>query len=218
MGEGGGKRVGDGMAGGRSTAGARLRLVAQAAQRAVPECAGVGLAVVHGHRVVSAATTTDLARALESFQCEAGEGPCLDAIRLLQVFNVDPLSCAVSWPRFGRMAGEKGIRSCLAVPVTVGGRARGAMSLYSHSRDAFVGYEHTGVVLAAEAATALSEASSPARAEGTEDTSPDGGQGAAVSDDVARQARVADGSSDDDIRLRTARRFRRSEDLQHQRR
>ena len=143
---------------------APLRVVVAAAQRTIGECAGAGLVLWHGERPTSACTTTELAASLETLQCTAGEGPGLEAIRQLQVFNVDDATCAACWPRFGRLMGERGVRSCLAVPVTVGGRAAGALSLYSYNRDAFTGHEHAGVSLAAEAARAVTGSSSESAA------------------------------------------------------
>ena len=128
------------------------------AQTSIDGCNSAGVTLLRGGRAIPVVATGDTARELDLVQCRAGHGPCLDAIRQLQVFNVADAALATSWPDFSRAAMAKGVRSSLSVPLTVGGDALGAMNLYGELVDAFTGLEAAAVVFAVEAASTLSGA------------------------------------------------------------
>jgi len=140
-----------------------LRLVAEQAASAVG-CAAAGVTVVRPHGPPLLTGTALLGAQLEEEQWDAGDGPGLDAMGQLQVFNVARLVDAQSWPGFVAHAVSRGVRSCLAVPIVLRGRALGALDLYSVDPDAFDGFEQMGLHFAGEAALTLArvEAGSPA--------------------------------------------------------
>jgi len=133
---------------------AALKRVVARALAAIGACEAAGVTLVRNGRTMSVVSTADIARELDAAQCRADEGPSLDAIRQLQVFNVGEASHAASWPRFREAAAARGIRSSLSVPLTAGGEAFGALNLYSSIPDAFAGCEADAVVFAAQAAQA----------------------------------------------------------------
>lgn len=136
-------------------AGRPLHRIARAAQKRMASCHGVGVVVAENGVMVNVAHTTDAARRLDWIQSEIGNGPGLEAIRQLQVFNVPHLSSAAPWAEFGRVAQGLGVSSGLFVPIIEGGRAFGAMSFYSEDADAFSGQERLGLSFSSEAAKAM---------------------------------------------------------------
>lgn len=135
-----------------------LKRVVALAQAAIAGCDAAAVTLVRSGRAMPVVSTSDLARELDSVQCRTGEGPSLDAIRQLQVFNVSTATDARSWPGYSKEATARGVQSSLSVPLTVGGEAIGALNLYSRSPDAFAGCEAVAVVFGCQAATTVSGA------------------------------------------------------------
>lgn len=133
-----------------------LRLVARQAC-AHARGAAAGITVVQGSDSPLMVATSLLSRQLEDSQWASGQGPGLEAIRQLQVFNVGDLRTTSSWPVFAALATAWGVRSCLAVPIILGGRALGSLDLYARQVGAFDGGEQIGLHFAAEAALAMSQ-------------------------------------------------------------
>jgi GAF domain-containing protein len=132
---------------------------AHAAHGCVEGCDGVSVSVVQAVgslTVAGTVHTSEAARELESVQTTAGEGPALEAIRQLQVFNVPDLSEPGPWPELSRAAEALGVRSAMFVPIVDGGRALGSMSFYSSGTEAFAGWEQQAIDCSAVAARALS--------------------------------------------------------------
>lgn len=135
-----------------------LRRVVALAQAAIEGCDSAAVTLVRSGRAMPVVSTGEIARELDFVQCRSGEGPSLDAIRQLQVFNVATAADAVSWPGFSKEATARGVFSSLSVPLTVGGEAVGALNLYSKRPDAFVGCEAVAVVFGCQAAATVSGA------------------------------------------------------------
>ncbi|MGI8685025.1 MAG: GAF domain-containing protein [Acidimicrobiales bacterium] len=133
-----------------------LRLVAEQAC-STAGCVAAGVTVMRPEGLPLIVGTSLLGAQLEQTQWDAGDGPGLDAIGQLQVFNVTCLATARSWSLFVRHAAAHGVRSCLAVPIILRGRALGVLDLYSTEPAGFDGSERIGLHFAGEAAVALSE-------------------------------------------------------------
>ena len=133
-----------------------LRLVARQAC-AHARGAAAGITVVRAGDAPLMVATSLLSRQLQDSQWAAGQGPGLEAIRQLQVFNVGDLRTTSSWPMFSALATAWGVRSCLAVPIVLRGRALGSLDLYARQIGAFEGVEQIGLHFATEAALALSQ-------------------------------------------------------------
>lgn len=84
--------------------------------------------------------TSAVAYRLDQAQ-RGGGGPCIDAVRFLQIFNVGCISTAPAWHDYRAAAAADGIRSSLSVPMTRGGAAIGRLNLYSENLDGFDGCE-----------------------------------------------------------------------------
>jgi GAF domain-containing protein len=103
-----------------------------------------GTALRQKGRPPSAAACSDpLASAADEVQYQAGDGPCLQALRHARPVRIDDTAASRRWPTFCRQAEELGIRSCYALPLMVDGEPVGALILYSRQPDAF-GPEETG--------------------------------------------------------------------------
>ena len=125
------------------------------------------VSLVHRHRRVSTAAATDeIARRSDQLQYEAGEGPCLQAIRDHESVTSSDLLDELRWPRWSRRAAEElGVRSMLCLHLFVSHDTLGALNLYSDRPNAFTADDRTtGLALAANVAMALnSEQSQEAR-------------------------------------------------------
>jgi hypothetical protein len=77
------------------------------------------------------AATSDRTEALELFQLQADEGPCLDCYASGQPVAVADLSVALDrWPLFVPATREAGFASVHAVPMRAAGRVLGALGLF----------------------------------------------------------------------------------------
>jgi GAF domain-containing protein len=76
-------------------------------------------------------SSSDSMRAVELFELQAQEGPCVDCCRSgLPVISSDLDTMRSCWPRFAPMAITAGFRAADAVPLRLGGRVLGALNLF----------------------------------------------------------------------------------------
>lgn len=99
----------------------RITRLGQRAMRCAPRCRGATVTTeLPGAETHSAATHPDLAE-LAALQEETGTGPGVEAARSGRPVAAADLVTDARWPRFRVAALERGLRSCTAVPVLVGG-------------------------------------------------------------------------------------------------
>ncbi|BBY36330.1 transcriptional regulator [Mycobacterium mantenii] len=83
------------------------------------------------HQLRLLAATSEQARALELFQLQADEGPCVDCYTTGRPVSVaDVQRVAGRWPRFVPAAVEEGFASVHAVPMRAAGIVLGALGLF----------------------------------------------------------------------------------------
>ncbi len=141
--------------------GAEPEEIVEFAARAVPHTIACGLTLVRGHeRPTTLAASTELARQVDELEYDAGEGPCLDAIRQDDITAVADLERDPRWPKFSAQAIEKTpIRSMFGVRVFLGGNDRGALNFYAPQPGAFTDLDlGIGAVLSTMASLALQNA------------------------------------------------------------
>ena len=141
-----------------------LESVVAGAQSIIDPVDHAAVSLVHRHRRINTpAATDDIARRGDQLQYDAGEGPCLQAIRDREAVMSSDLLDEVRWPRWSRRAVEElGVRSMLCLHLFVSHDTLGALNLYSDRPDAFsVGDRATGMALAAHVAMALNSEQSP---------------------------------------------------------
>jgi GAF domain-containing protein len=77
------------------------------------------------------ASSSETMRALELFELQADEGPCLDCFLTARpVGQGDLAATANGWPRFSKAALEAGFRSVHALPMRLRGTVLGALNLF----------------------------------------------------------------------------------------
>lgn len=138
-----------------------LARVCQLAVSLIDGCEHAAITLIEGTRAWTTRGATDpVPELVERLQYDTGQGPCLDAIRLDDIFRVDDLCRDDRWPTFGPLAVERtGIRSMLSFRLFVQSDTLGALNLYSKQPNAFINARQTvelGEVFATHAAVVLS--------------------------------------------------------------
>lgn len=135
-----------------------LQKICDLAVETIDGCDHAGISFLKGRKVETPAASDDVPRRVDAIQYEVGEGPCLDAIRVHEVFETGDLGHEDRWPRFAsRAQRETGITSMLCFRLFVEGDILGALNLYSKAASAFGEESRTGgLVFAAHAAVGLS--------------------------------------------------------------
>src|SRR5437763_8610047 len=90
--------------------GALLR-IAQAGRDVLSKSVAASVTIIEERRPMTAASTDDVALALDQAQYDVDDGPCLHAARTEQVVRLDDLSDDGHWPAFRRAALEHAIHS-----------------------------------------------------------------------------------------------------------
>jgi GAF domain-containing protein len=135
-----------------------LAQVTNLAVSTIEGCDFAGIFLVRDNVVTTPVSTDPVVIEVDALQHDTGEGPCLDAMTHGVAFYAGDLRDDVRWPRFGRVATERGMRSLLAVPLVING-APGALNLYAQYPHAFGVIDRgRGLLLAAMAGLAFSSA------------------------------------------------------------
>jgi GAF domain-containing protein len=90
-----------------------------------------------GRKPVTVACSDSLAARADEAQYEAGDGPCLTAIREGRMVRIDALRADERWPAFGEKAASLGVRSSLSLPLVQDGKPLGALNVYARKDGAF---------------------------------------------------------------------------------
>jgi GAF domain-containing protein len=95
-------------------------------------CDYAGITLLHGKGRLSSMATTDLiVDEADALQYELREGPCVAASLVEERAWSEDLAADPRWPRWGPKAASLGLYGLLAVRLTDGQRAIGALNLYS---------------------------------------------------------------------------------------
>ena len=137
-----------------------LARIGQLAVTTIAGCDHAGISLIEGRTVTTAGASDDVPVEVDRIQYEVGQGPCLDAIRNLEVFECGRLDQEERWPAFSKRAcAETGVTSMLAFRLFVDEDTMGALNLYSKAADAFHDESREiGALFAAHAAVALASA------------------------------------------------------------
>ena len=135
-----------------------LARIVHGAVAVIPGCDHAAISLIEKRKVSTPAASDEVPLLVDAIQYEAGQGPCLDAIREHEVFQADDLATDKRWPDFAkRAAAETGIRSMLAIRLFLEEDTLGALNLYSKATSAFVDHScPIAAVFAAHAAVAMS--------------------------------------------------------------
>jgi hypothetical protein len=92
---------------------------------------------------MTVACSDPVAAEVDEIQYKLDDGPCLHAMRDGHAVRIEDTTrrkdtgVKARWPEFEAQAASHGIRSCLALPLTAGGRSIGAINLYARTASAF---------------------------------------------------------------------------------
>ncbi len=138
-----------------------LAKIAELAVQTIDRCDHAGTSLIEQRQITTAGASDGVSAKVDAIQRETDEGPCLDAMRDHEVFQVDCLAEEQErWPTFAKRAVEEtGVCSILAFRLFADEDTMGALNLYSTRADAFDDEAREfGSVFAAHAAVALSHA------------------------------------------------------------
>jgi len=139
--------------------GPTLEAIVARATTAHPAACDAGLILVTRGQLELVATSGPAPEAMDRWQQQTGEGPCVDAARTQDISIIADTRDEPRWPGFGAAALEWGVRSMLCAPLWIDERCFGALTLYSAEPGAFSRQDIQFVELfAALAALALAEA------------------------------------------------------------
>jgi len=114
-----------------------LERIVAVAERSVPGCNGASIALALTGRPRTEAVSNRIVLELELAQYEAGDGPCLLALREGRPVRLDLIGEEPTFETFAERAAQVGVRSSLSLPVLIDGEAVGTMNLYSYAAAAF---------------------------------------------------------------------------------
>jgi GAF domain-containing protein len=136
-----------------------LERLVELACAAIPGCDHAGITLERAGKVATAAATDGTTLRADRFQYEQREGPSLDAMKYGKIIRIDDTQTETRFGSFPVEAWRLGIRSCLAIRLTVASHVQGSINIYSAKVN---GFDQEAEVLAGyiarHAATALANA------------------------------------------------------------
>lgn len=120
---------------------AALMLVVAMTQEVIGNADGVSITLPRDGQYGTVAASNDVVLGMDHDQYDTGQGPCLDAARQGEPFEIDALAVEGRWPAFVPRARARGIESILSSPLLDGGRAHGALNIYARTPGSFAGQE-----------------------------------------------------------------------------
>jgi hypothetical protein len=131
--------------------------VVNAAPYLVDGCDHASLMLRDADRFVTTAASDDVAREIDAFERELGEGPCLDAINDDSMYHDADLTDGSPWPRLSqRVLARTPVRGMAGFRLLVGERKTGALNLFSDTPGALnEASVDQGIVLASFVTIAL---------------------------------------------------------------
>ncbi|MEV7607132.1 GAF and ANTAR domain-containing protein [Paenarthrobacter sp. NPDC089322] len=82
-------------------------------------------------RAVTIAGSSDEAILLDGIEQALGDGPCMEALRILEPVLLDDVRTDKRWPRYAEALESAGTRSVLGIPLSLGQDASGALNFFA---------------------------------------------------------------------------------------
>jgi transcriptional regulator with GAF, ATPase, and Fis domain len=111
-------------------------LAVQAA-RLVSGSLSCGITVRRGSQNTTVACSAPQATEINDLQYRLEEGPILTALKEAREARIDDMAAVTAWPQFAAAAAERGVGSCLSLPLIAQDETVGALTLYAMTRGAF---------------------------------------------------------------------------------
>lgn len=135
-----------------------LQRIVDFAQASVGGCDAASISLLTGTEIATPVCSDPIALAIDAFQYEFNEGPCLDAIHNDPIHYSPDLTTDVRWPRFGPMAVSLGMRSLLSCRLS-SEVTLGSLNLYARVPEAYDAIDRTkAIIFASHAGIALGAA------------------------------------------------------------
>jgi GAF domain-containing protein len=108
------------------------------AQQTIAAATGAGISLMDdaGHRTSKGATSALVLEA-DDLQYRLDQGPCISSWAERRPVRMDDIEHDPRWPRWSDAVESLHLQSSLSVPLLAGGRALGAVKVYSEQRGAF---------------------------------------------------------------------------------
>jgi hypothetical protein len=108
---------------------AALLRIATAGRDLLSNSVAASVTIIEQRRPITAASTDDVALALDHAQYDADDGPCLSSARTGHIIRLDEIAADERWPEYARAATERGVNSSLSAPLTLAGGANGGLNV-----------------------------------------------------------------------------------------
>jgi Stage II sporulation protein E (SpoIIE)/GAF domain len=137
-----------------------LHRITVLATRTLTAVASCSVTIESEDEPATVASANDLAAQLDELQYTNGDGPCLQALRDGEVIRVDAMPDETRWGAYPQRAFDHGVLSSLSVPLTLDGKALGALNFYATLTGGFVNDSERGMaeLFAAQAGATLNNA------------------------------------------------------------
>jgi GAF domain-containing protein len=136
-----------------------LRRITRGAVESLPEVHHASITIEHADgRLETAASTDDVAAALDARQSALGEGPAWEAARTDEQVVAADLAEDARFPAYSSAAEAAGVRAQAAVRLFTDGRCCGALNLYSRDRGAFTDLTELADLFARHSSAAAAQA------------------------------------------------------------
>jgi len=132
-----------------------LTAVAKMGCSALDGCTAASITLMENGKPKTVAFTDGRAPELDQVQYDARTGPCLEAIRTNETLRIHSLAEDGRWRKFSDAATERGVRSSLSLPLTLGEQTFGGLNLYGGEEGAFQDEDEEVAALFASYAAAV---------------------------------------------------------------
>ena len=144
-----------------------LHAIVEAAVDLIPGCDHATVAMIVKGEFTTVAATDEVARRVDRYERELGDGPCVDAI-VEDAFQIDTdIRTGSQWPRLAeKVLATTPVRGMIGYRLMIEGRKTGALNVFSDTPGALdAASADAGAVLAAFASVAVTAATQHERAE-----------------------------------------------------
>jgi transcriptional regulator with GAF, ATPase, and Fis domain len=137
-----------------------LQQVVERAVEAIEGCDFAGVTMRHGKKVETPAASDPLVNQLDQWQYELGEGPCLDAVFVENMYVIEDMNSEDRWPNWAPKAASLGVQSVLSLRLNTPSAVVGGLNLYSKAVYAYDDDQViTATIYAAHASSAIAATS-----------------------------------------------------------
>ncbi len=139
---------------------APVRQLAELSLELIPGSAAAGVVAAGDAAWTQAASSTGVAE-LHQLQLGKGDGPVAEALRYGEARRIDDVDAEERWPEICQAMAAENLRSCLVLPLRTDRAPGGALAIYGHDQDLFIGASNDiALLFAAQGGVAVRNAAS----------------------------------------------------------